>query len=235
VIREISFWGDNFKLTGVYILKKTLFFIIAVFLSSASLYADDNASKIVIPREKNVFTNPSDNEFIGKLGTSYASKPGKFGMDLSLNYIYNIDPVFVFGLEGDFFWIKWKTKVGEVKKGSAEGDLTANTDLFTFPCFANAQIRFPFLREKIYVEPAVTVGLGYCFMILDYSYSSKEEIDLYGGFAWQFFGSAYYKIYQNSAVDFVLDLGYRSLSPEKNNVQFDMSGIIARIGVRMYI
>jgi len=216
-------------------LKKTLFFITAFFISSAVLYADDSASKIVVPREKNVFTNPSDNEFIGKLGTSYASKPGKFGLDLSLNYIYNIDPVFVFGLEGDFFWIKWKTKIDEVKKGSANGDVTINTDLFTFPLFANAQIRLPFLRQKIYVEPSVTIGLGYCFMILDYSSNTENDINFYSGFAWQFFASAAYKIYQNSAVDFVVDLGYRGLSPEKHNVEFDMSGIIARIGVRMYI
>lgn len=216
-------------------MKKTLFFIIAIFISQAVLYADDSTYKKVVPRERNVFTNPSDNEFIGKLGTSYASKPGKFGMDLSLNYIYNIDPVFVFGLEGDFFWIKWKTKVGEVNKGAANGALTADTDLFTFPLFANAQIRFPFLREKIYVEPSVTVGLGYCLMVLDYSTISKSETDFYGGFAWQFFGSVSYKMYQNSAVDFVLDLGYRSLAPEKNNVQFDMSGIIARLGVKMYL
>ncbi len=216
-------------------MKRTIFLIITILLSSAALFADDNANKLTVTREKNVFTNPSDNEFIGKLGTSYASKPGKFGMDLSLNYIYNIDPVFVFGLEGDFFWIKWKTKIGEVSKGSANGELTADTDLYTFPFFGNAQIRFPFLRQKIYVEPSVTVGLGYCLMILDYTSTTKSETDLYGGFAWQFFGSASYKMYENSAVNFVFDLGYRSLSPEKNNVQFDMSGIITRLGVKMYI
>ncbi len=217
-------------------MRKPLFFLLALFISTSTLYAEEtDATKTVIPREKNVFTNPSDNEFIGKLGTSYAAKPGKLGMDLSLNYIFNIDPVFVFGLEGDFFWIKWKTKVGEVNKGSANGDLTANTDLFTFPLFANAQVRLPFLKSKIYIEPAVTVGIGYCFMILDYSSGSENETDLYSGFAWQAFASAYYKIYDNSAVNFVLDLGYRGLSPEKNNVQFDMSGIIARLGVRMYI
>ncbi len=217
-------------------MKKSLFFLVALFISTAALYAEESdSSKTTIPREKNVFTNPSDNEFIGKLGTSYAAKPGKFGMDLSLNYIFNIDPVFVFGLESDIFWIKWKTVVGEVNKGSANGDLTANTDLFTIPLFANAQVRLPFLKSKIYFEPAITVGLGYCFMILDYSSQSGNETDLYSGFAWQAFASAYYKIYQNSAVDFVLDLGYRGLSPEKDNYLFDMSGVIARLGVRIYI
>jgi len=43
------------------------------------------------------------------------------------------------------------------------------------------------------------------------------------------------KLVQNSAVDFVLDLGYRGIHPDKDNVEIDMSGFIARIGVRLYI
>ncbi|HNX23030.1 MAG TPA: hypothetical protein PKG60_03225 [Spirochaetota bacterium] len=218
-------------------MKKIIFFIITFFISSSILYAQESgADKRVVPREKNVFTNPSDNEFIGKLGTGYASDPGKFGLDLSLNYIYNLDPVFVFGFEGDFFWIKWKNELGDVNAGGAAGGSeVATTDLYTFPVFANAQIRLPFLKSRIYVEPSLTVGLGYCFMILDYSSDTEDGTDLYTGFAWQVFGSAAYKIFENSAVDFVLDLGYRGLSPEKDQVEIDMSGIIARIGVRMYI
>jgi len=218
-------------------LKKILFFILTFFVSSTILYAQDSgADKIVVPREKNVFTNPSDNEFSGKLGTGYAKDPEKFGLDLSLNYIYNLDPVFVFGFEGDFFWVKWNNKLGDVNAGGAvNGALTASTDLYTFPFFANAQIRLPFLREKLYIMPSVTVGLGYAFMILDYASDTENETDLYTGFAWQVLGSASYKIFQNSAVDFVLDFGYRGLTLEKDRIEIDMSGIITRIGVKMYI
>ena len=218
-------------------MKKTLFFIIALLISFADLYAEEpGSSKTVITREKNVFTNPSDNEFIGKLGTGYAADPGKFGLDLSLSYIYNLDPVFVFGFEGDFFWIKWNNKLGDVNAGgSANGSRTAETNLYTFPLFAIAQVRLPFLREKIYVEPALTVGLGYSFMMLNYSSDTDNGTDFYSGFAWQVYGSAAYKIYQNSAVNFVVDFGYRSIKPDKKSVEIDMSGIIARIGVRLYI
>lgn len=217
-------------------MKKILVSIIVLFFSAVSLYAEDASSKTVISREKNVFTNPSDNEFIGKLGTGYASGPGKFGLDLSLNYIYNLDPVFVFGLEGDFYWIKWNNKLGDVNAGgSANGSLKAETNLYTFPVFANAQVRLPFLRSKIYIEPSVTVGLGYCFMILDYSSSTNSGTDFYSGFAWQFFGSASYKIYQNSAVDFILDLGYRGMKPDKESVEINMSGMFTRLGVRLYL
>jgi hypothetical protein len=217
-------------------MKKTFLILFTLLISFSALYAEEtSAPKTTIPREKNVFTNPSDNEFIGKLGGGYASKPGKFGLDLSLNYIFNIDPVFVFGLEADLFWVKWKNKIGDVNKGAVNADVTANTDLYTFPFFANAQIRFPFLRSKIYMEPSLTVGLGYCMMILDYSTEDVSETDLYSGFAWQAFTSFSFKIYQNSAVDFVLDLGYRGLSPEKGTTSFDMSGFITRFGVKMFL
>jgi len=218
-------------------MNKTLILILTLLISSTIVYAEDSvAGKTVIPREKNVFTNPSDNEFVGKLGTGYAADPDKLGLDLSLNYIYNIDPVFVFGLESDFFWIRWKNNLGDVNAGgAANGTLTAETNLFTFPFFANAQIRFPFLKQKIYVEPSVTVGLGYALMILDYSSDAENGTDIYSGFAWQAFGSLSYKIYQNSAVDFVFDLGYRGLSLDKSSVGIDMSGIITRLGVRMYL
>lgn len=218
-------------------MKKILLLITAIIISSSVLYAQDaGTDKVVIPREKNVFTNPSDNEFMGKIGFGYAADPEKFGLDISLNYIFNLDPVFVFGLEGDFFWIKWKNELGDVDAGgSAGGSEVATTDLYTFPLFANATVRLPFLRQKIYVEPSVTVGLGYSFMILDYSSDTENGTDLYSGFAWQVLGSLSYKIFQNSAVDFVFDFGYRSLDLEQDRVSIDMSGIITRLGVRMYI
>lgn len=217
--------------------KNVIIIALLALLLPAVLFAQEpGADRILIPREKNVFTNPSDNEFMGKIGTGYAADPGKFGLDVSLNYIYNLDPVFVFGLEGDFFWIKWNNRLQDVNAGgAASGSETAETNLYTFPFFANAQVRFPFLREKIYVEPSITAGLGYAFMILDYSSSEESGTDLYSGFAWQVYGSAAYRLHPSSAVDFVLDLGYRGLNPDKDNIEIDMSGVIARIGVRMYI
>ncbi len=186
------------------------------------------------PAEVKASSNSAAHEFIGKLGTGYASDPGKFGLDLSLNYIFNLDPVFVFGFEGDLFWIKWNNALSDVNAGgSANGSLKAETNLYTIPVFANAQIRFPFLRDKIYVMPAITVGLGYCFMVLDYDSDTNKGTDLYSGFAWQVLASFSNKIYKDSAVEFVFDLGYRGLSPDRNNVEIDMSGFITRLGVKM--
>lgn len=218
---------------------KKIMTLIAVLtmLIPAVLSAQEPASdRVTISREKNVFTNPSDNEFIGKIGAGYAKDPGEFGLDVSLNYIYNLDPVFVFGLEADFFWVSWSNKLGDIEAGGGtDASLKAETNLYTFPLFANAQVRFPFLRNKIYVEPSLTVGLGYAFMILDYTSDTDDGNDLYTGFAWQVYGSVARKLHENSAVDFVLDLGYRSIKPDKDNIEVDMSGVIARIGVRLYM
>lgn len=207
-------------------MKIKLYIILTLIFTSCILYAENTAAD----------KPSSSREFIGKLGLGYANDPGKSGLDLSLNYIFNIDPVFVFGFEGDFFWINWKNKLGDVNAGgSANGSLTAETNLYTVPFFANAQVRLPFLKEKIYVEPSLTVGLGYSFMVLDYTSDADSGTDFYRGFAWQTYASFYYKIFQKSAVDFVLDLGYRNFSPEKGRIEIDMSGVFARIGVRMYI
>ena len=186
-------------------MKKTFIAALVIMLTASSVLFAQNTiedDKIVVKREKNVFVNPSDNEFMWKIGTGYASDPEKFGLDLSFNYIYNIDPFFVFGLEADFFWIKWTNTLGDVNAGgSAQGSLKAETNLYTFPLFANAQVRLPMLKKIIFVEPFLTVGLGYSFMVLDYSSSAESDQDFYSGFAWQVMTSAAYKISDASAVD----------------------------------
>ncbi|HPS57295.1 MAG TPA: hypothetical protein PK514_04255 [Spirochaetota bacterium] len=208
-----------------------------IFMLCSGVYSQAVADdKTVVVRETNVFVNPSDNEFIGKIGTGYASDPGMFGLDLSFNYVYNLDPYFVFGLEADFFWVSWENKLGDVTAGGGtNASLKAETNMYTFPVFANAQVRLPFLRDKIFFEPFITVGLGYSFMILDYSSDVEDGTDFFSGFAWQVIFTAAYRLPRGSAVDFLLDLGYRGMEPEKDNVEIDMSGPVIRLGVRLYI
>ncbi|MCL2154292.1 MAG: hypothetical protein FWH53_01370, partial [Leptospirales bacterium] len=91
-------------------MRSTLILTAIIISISATLFAQGYEDyKTEVP-QRNVYVNPSKNEFMLKVGTGYAKDPGKFGLDVSLNYIYNIDPVFVFGFEGDFFWINWKSK-----------------------------------------------------------------------------------------------------------------------------
>lgn len=218
-------------------MKRLITMIGIVFVLCAGVYAQGAADdKTVVARETNVFVNPSDSEFIGKIGTGYAMDPEMFGLDLSFNYIYNLDPYFVVGLEADFFWVSWENKLGDVTAGGgANASLKAETNMYTFPVFANAQLRLPFLRQQIYFEPFITVGLGYSFMILDYTSDQEDGTDFYSGFAWQVMFTAAYRLPRGSAVDFLLDLGYRGMEPQKDNVEINMSGPVVRLGVRLYI
>ncbi len=207
------------------------------FMSLSSLFAQTEPdNRIRVQRTPNVFVNPSDNELMVKIGMGHAKDPGKMGLDVSGNYIYNLDPFFVVGLEADFFWVSWDNKLQDVNAGGAvSGSLKAETDLYTFPLYLNGQVRLPMVREKIGFEPFITVGLGYCFMILDYSSDGGDGTDFYSGFTWQILLSGSYKLSNRSAVEFVGDLGYRRMNPDKDNIEIDMSGLVARLGVRVFI
>ncbi|PKL38987.1 MAG: hypothetical protein CVV44_08955 [Spirochaetae bacterium HGW-Spirochaetae-1] len=182
-----------------------------------------------------------DREFVGKLGTSYAHDLESFGFDLSANYLFDIDPWFVAGFEADFFWIPWEKKLG-TKDGTPPKEVVATTNTFAFPFFCNAQVRLPFLVDKIYVEPYITVGIGYSLMFLTYhrphfedtdgtTYNKKNVFGFYHGFTWQFLPGVSFKPSPKSNIKFVAELGYRGLSPGNADEKIVMSGLLMRVGV----
>ncbi len=183
------------------------------------------------------------NEFNGKIGTSYASDAEKFGLDISLNYFFNLDPFFGMGLEADFFWLKWDRKLGEEEVGQTTADVKAKTNVYLFPLFLNAQVKLPNLKEIITVEPSLIVGLGYSFMIFDDSipeytdtsgtHSAENQVNYYSGFAWQVLVSFSLQPSRESNVQFTFDAGFRGLYPGKDGLEFDMSGFIGRVGVKL--
>ena len=128
-----------------------------------------------------------ETEFAGKIGTSYAKKPNKWGLDISLNYIFNIDPYFVAGFDYNLLWIPWKRTLDEAEFGLiAAGDVVAKTQAIIMPLLFNVQLRLPNLVKYIYVEPTFTVGLGYTLMVLDNSIPDEDDKTwFYHGFAWQ--------------------------------------------------
>ena len=217
---------------------KKLIVILFMLILSINVFASDDTGTFN-DQEKVDFEKK---EFLFKIGTSYAFVPGKLGLDFALNYYYKLDPYFAFGGEIDFFWIKWDRFIETTELGNASGTATANTDAFTIPVFLNAQVRLPNLVSKIYVEPSITLGLGYTTMILSNTFpettntgdsiSEENTINFYSGFAWQFLVSADFKPSSNSKIKFVADLGYRSTLPERKNIKIDMSGFIARVGVK---
>ena len=178
-----------------------------------------------------------ETEFVGKLGTSYAKKPNKWGLDISINYLFNIDPFFAAGFDYTLVWIPWERTLDEAEFGLlATGDEIAKTQAIIMPLLFDAQLRLPNLVKHIYVEPSLTVGLGYIFMILDNSIPGEDKKTwLYHGFGWQIILSAAYRPGEESRIHFIIDFGYRGTSPERKNIKYDMSGFLIRAGVRIKI
>ncbi len=192
------------------------------------------------------FAYSIEKEFNGKLGTSYAKEAENFGLDISLNYLFVLDPYFAAGIEADFFWLQWERTLGKKDIGQTNATIKAKTDAYIIPVFLNAQVRFPNLTSKIYVEPSIIIGLGYSAMILDYSipvyvdnsgirHKSRDEVNLYNGYAWQILTSLALKPAPESNINFTFDAGFRGLFPDKNGIEFNLSGFIIRAGVKFKI
>jgi len=191
-------------------MRNKLILTVVIIAISTALFAEEQRQN-----------KSSNSEFIWKVGAGHASYPDRFGLDMSFNYMYNPDPIFAFGFEGDFLWINWtEEKVDEVTEKTRK----TKKELYTFPFFINGQIRLPFLRDIIYVEPAVTMGLGVACMFGD-----KGP---HGTFpALQGLGTLYFNPFKNSAADFALDFGYRYMP--LSNGDRNMSGFVARFGVKV--
>ncbi len=180
-------------------------------------------------------------EFIGKIGTSYANKLDNAGLDISVNYVYDFDPYFVAGFEGSFFWLPWEKTLGYDRTGEITKRIVANSNTYSFPLFFNAQVRLPFLVEKIYVKPFFNIGIGYTGMILTYDspeindgteiYPEESVTDFYHGFSWQLLAGVNFKPAPSSNIEFTGEFGYRSINTKKSNQSVDLSGLLLRFGV----
>lgn len=185
-----------------------------------------------------------DREIYGKIGTGYASDQSRYGLDLAFQYNYVLDPYFVVGPEVGFFWLKWNRTIGvEQVSPGIRADVAADTNAYDVPLFLNATVRIPNLSSTVKVAPFVTVGLGYSFMLINYSqptftdaatgehYESDSVTKFFHGFTWQLvFGVGYQP--ERSKVEFSVEAGYRGSTLEYESLEIDMSGFVFRVGAR---
>lgn len=220
---------------------KNLFLIIICLLAMNASAQD----KPLIDHQVKSSGKSISTEFSGKLGAAYTSQPEKFGLDLSANYIYVLDRYFTVGLELDMLWLNWDRTLGEKEIGQTVATVKAQTDAFLFPFLFNAQVKFPGLFSAINLVPSFTIGLGWSGLIISDSIpeytkqdssivSAQNELNFYGGFAWQCYSSLAFKP-QNSEIAFIIDIGYRSTQPSQEGIEFDMSGLIAKTGVKFFL
>lgn len=196
---------------------------------------------IIVCTSSSIFA--ASREINGTLGTSYADDPAKYGLDISLRYNWLLDPYFVTSMESGFFWVKWDRKIGEEVIGT-NVDVKADTNAYLIPVMFNVQVRLPNLKDKLYVTPFATIGLGYSFMLLHYSqpdfidsntgksYNAETITKLFTGLSWELFFGASLKPASDSKVDFYAEAGYRSLPLKSGDLELDMSGLVIRLGVR---
>lgn len=169
----------------------------------------------------------------GKIGTAYAENAGKFGLNVSGSYLFDIDKYFTAGPEVELFWLRWERTVGQKEFSHISASKVAKTDAFIIPAFFNAQVRLPGLLEDINIVPSFTVGLGWSTMTLRNSIPGEDnKITFYHGFSWQVYASGEFQP-EDSKISFLADMGYRSISPSRGSIKFDMSGFVLRTGVRI--
>jgi len=180
----------------------------------------------------------------GKIGAAYGSDADKFGLQLNFAFLTEVDPYFSLGFEPGFYWLQWDNKIGRKQQGAVTADVKADTNAYIFPLILDAQILLPDLREKYFILPYLTIGLGYSLMIYDYNQpayidsatletqDSRSDTDFYSGFTWQVIAGAAIKPGQRSRIEFIAEVGYRGVKLKRDNLEIDMSGFLINIGVR---
>ena len=173
----------------------------------------------------------------GKIGTSYASDPDKFGWQLNFMWLADLDPYFALGFEPGIYWARWERELSsEEIGGSVSANKKADSDAYMIPVLADAQIRLPNLERKLNIIPYATLGLGYSFMILHYtlpensSGDSETKTRFFHGLTWQLmFGMSYNP---GTKIRFIAEAGYRGAKLSRDNLEVDMSGLVINIGVK---
>lgn len=150
------------------------------------------------------------------------------------------------------FSLDWFQKEFEDKdyrndlEGSIEGldedvyKKASETTIYSFPIMGNVTFKFP-LENKITIN--AHGGLGAEMLIADYNKYDEdnseieEETEVAFGFNWRIALGASYELGSNS--DIMAELGYHSSTPsfdDEDNFthEYDMSGIIGRVGIRFY-
>lgn len=169
----------------------------------------------------------------GKIGTAYAKSPDKFGLDIGVDYFYELDPFFSAGIETGMYWMQWKKKLDSDEAASNLGTYPEETfDAFMFPILAVGQVRLPNFKESIGITPYFGGGLGLSIMSYSYYNGDKDVVDLFSGFTWMINAGVAYSPSSSSQIEFIGEVSYRGASLTHENRTTDMSGIKLNAGIR---
>jgi hypothetical protein len=171
----------------------------------------------------------------GKIGTGYSGGPESFGLDLEVNYHYELDPYFVCGASGGLYWLNWKKELDDEEIENADNlnsKAEETINAYMYPFLATAQVRLVNFEERIGVTPYFGGGLGFSFMAYSYNNGEEDVIDWFSGFTWIINAGASYSPGASSNIEFIGELGYRGAELNEGNRTVNMSGILFHLGVR---
>ena len=212
-------------------MKKILVTIFVLFISSMNL-AQWGTASIKLGQ-----FSPSATEsgfIIGYEGGRYIDRNFNFGWSVDWFHKSYVDKKLVAQIN-DLYGIA----------GGSVNELRAKTNIHDFPLMLNATAKFP---VSPFVNTFITGGIGAEVLIIDYNnFENPDKSELHGAFDfdWRIGLGIGYELGRRSEIFGEID--YHSSMPswdydvtDNNGVkrtferQFDMSGIMTRIGIRFY-
>ncbi len=157
-------------------------------------------------------------------------KPLLWGFDAAIAFNLELDKLLAISPEIGFLNVS--------NTGSFMG-ADWNSHTYLFPLTLNAKLFLPMgdadMGEKPLLQPYITVGGGYVFGENHFEYGPMHQKVGLNGFTYQALLGAAITLDPTSAVQILLEGGYRgfSLKPDVDNPETeDSKGFIARVGIR---
>ncbi len=165
------------------------------------------------------------------LGINTPDAPDQTGFNSKAFGEYAVNKYFAIGLETGFDMLK-KDKGKKVKVGDAELTTAEDTDFYTIPALLTLRLSFPVGEYNSPLKPYILGGLGYSWTRTNCT--GKNET--FNGLTYQALGGITYDLgYDAANMNIFLEAGWRwtdiEASIERENLELDMSGFLARIGV----
>lgn len=169
------------------------------------------------------------------VGAAYPHDIEKFAFDGAASVDFKINPLFSFGLQSGFNWVKKDVSDGDdMVFGDFPASAKTSQNIYTFPLLLNATFIFPVGQTGFQapVSPFLTLGAGYAWSL----FRSDETDETFKGLAYQAITGVLIDMGpQAQGMKLKLEAGYRGTdvkaSIDGKTYELPMSSWIARVGV----
>lgn len=213
---------------------KKITILFMIFITSTNLYSQHRSSTIKLG---NFSPGATESGFvIGYEGGKYIDKNFDIGWSLDWFHKNYVDQTLVDEFN-DYYFGYFESELNEVR---------AKTNLHSIPLLFNIRAKFPMAPR---ISTYITGGVGVEALLIfyrDYLNPSQDEFEGAFDFNWRLGFGMSFELGRRS--DIIAELAYHSSTPSWNyeiddpvvghkrilEREFDMSGLMARIGVKFY-